>query len=385
MALNGNTLGDAALAADTAGGLSYSPDTKARARARWAAVATIIDAEIADALGPGATLLASNANGEGASLVGIEDAATKLVGATVEAALAELALSMGHSGVSAATEIAAGVLTVTGLGSALRADVEGGAAASDDLDTITGLGDGGFAFLTLNDAARNVVVKHGTGNILCPGGFDITLDALGDTVALFQMGANVNAIPWRLASLSDGGLGAALASAANGQGASRIAIEDAGTLITASTVEGALTENRAVANTALLGIPTSTDNGIYATPAPTALGDVSAGVTLTTAQILTGILTCDNATAGNGAVTLPAAADFVAAVAAAKGSAAAVGDSLEFRLLNLSAVGGDTATLTAGGATLVGNAVCAIAEATRFMARITNATGGTEAYSVYRV
>lgn len=91
MALNGNTLGDAALAADTAGGLSHSPDTKARARARWAAVATIIDAEIADALGPGATLLASNANGEGASLVGIEDAATRFTGTDAETALAECA------------------------------------------------------------------------------------------------------------------------------------------------------------------------------------------------------------------------------------------------------------------------------------------------------
>jgi len=53
--------------------------------------ATAAAALIADALGPGATLLASTANGEGASLVGIEDAAARFTGTDAEAALAECA------------------------------------------------------------------------------------------------------------------------------------------------------------------------------------------------------------------------------------------------------------------------------------------------------
>lgn len=345
-------------------------------------------AAVADALGPGATLLASTANGEGASLVGVEDALGLLDAVTAEAAFAELALSMGHSGISAATELVGGVLDATGLGSALRADVEGGAAASDDLDTISGLADGVLAFLTLTDAGRNIVVKHGTGNLSCPGGFDVTLDALGDVVGLFQMGVTINVIPWRLASLSGGGLGAALASAANGQGASRVAIEDAGGLITAANVEGALAENRGAIDVLELAVPNAAVMGIFTTPAP--VSQAGAG-TLTAAQVLDGVVY-----GGPGgpaaALTLPTAADLVAGFTSAKGSAAVVGDSCKLSVTSTNATGGEQWELTmgAGGTALVGDMTVGVngtarEEVGEFLIRLTNVGGGTEAYDVIRV
>jgi len=350
--------------------------------------ATEAAALIADALGPGATLLASTDLGEGAALVGVHDSEGLLDATTAEAAFAELALSMGHSGISAATEIVGGVLTVTGLGSALRAEVEGAVAASDDLDTITGLGDGGFAFLTLTDAGRNVVVKHGTGNVSCPGGFDVTLDALGDVVGLFQMGATVNAFPWRLASLNGGGLGAALNSAANGQGASRIAIEDADGIITAASVEGAIAENRGAIDVLELAVPNAATGGIYTTPAPFNQAGVG---TLTAAQVLDGVV-YGAPVGGAVALTLPTAADLVAGFTAEKGSAAAIADSCQLSVINTTATGGETweVTMGAGGTALAGNMTVGLMGAAQaqsgiFLIRLTNVTPAAEAYDVIRV
>jgi len=49
------------------------------------------------------------------------------------------------------------------------------AAATDDLDTITAGADGQVLLLRLNNAARLVTVKHGTGNISTTTGLDFTL------------------------------------------------------------------------------------------------------------------------------------------------------------------------------------------------------------------
>jgi len=50
-------------------------------------------------------------------------------------------------------------------------------AASDDLDTINGLSDGDVIFFRSNHTDRTVVIKNGTGNIICMSGADISLDS----------------------------------------------------------------------------------------------------------------------------------------------------------------------------------------------------------------
>jgi hypothetical protein len=57
-----------------------------------------------------------------------------------------------------------------------------GAAASDDLDTITAPAAGENWLVTIRplSSAQNVVLKHGTGNLALPGGKDYTLDLITD-------------------------------------------------------------------------------------------------------------------------------------------------------------------------------------------------------------
>lgn len=71
--------------------------------------------------------------------------------------------------------IASGAITITGGNHTV--DTEGD-AASDDLETITGLADGEILFITAADASREVVIKHGSGNIRLNGGIDFALDNL---------------------------------------------------------------------------------------------------------------------------------------------------------------------------------------------------------------
>lgn len=65
-----------------------------------------------------------------------------------------------------------------------------GAAASDDLDSLTGGIEGQQMLLKLADASHNVVIKHGIGANLfaCPGAADITLDVLTDWVLVEHNG-----------------------------------------------------------------------------------------------------------------------------------------------------------------------------------------------------
>jgi len=81
--------------------------------------------------------------------------------------------SLGSSSGGAVT-IASGVITPSRTNQ--QVDTEG-AAASDDLDTITGTGlQGGTLFIIRSvSSTRDVVIKHGTGNIRCLGSADITL------------------------------------------------------------------------------------------------------------------------------------------------------------------------------------------------------------------
>lgn len=77
--------------------------------------------------------------------------------------------------------IATGAVTVTQ--NYHRIDTEG-ASSSDDLDTITAMSEAHLLILRTVSGARNVVIKHGTGNIRCAGGADILLDNPWDMVLM---------------------------------------------------------------------------------------------------------------------------------------------------------------------------------------------------------
>jgi hypothetical protein len=102
----------------------------------------------------------------------------------VKTRLARLMDGPGNLSLKAATTltISGGIITATQ--NYHRVDTQS-SAATDDLDTITAAAAEGFVLrLRANNTARTVVIKHGTGNISCPGGQDITLDTNGVIVDL---------------------------------------------------------------------------------------------------------------------------------------------------------------------------------------------------------
>lgn len=117
------------------------------------------------------------------------------------------------------------------------------------------------------------------------------------------------------------------------------------------------------------------------TPAPTTLAD--AAVTLTAAQVQSGIVVMTPTAARN--ITLPSAASLAAVCTA-------VGDSLDFHVVNL---GADTVHLTvvSPSTAITGYAVVRDSDPTaaadsgsaHFRVRMTNVGSGTEAYSTIRL
>ena len=115
---------------------------------------------------------------------------------------------------------------------------------------------------------------------------------------------------------------------------------------------------------------------VYPTTAPATHADAAA-VTYTAAELLGGLILRDCNGAGRSDVT-PTAAQLVAAVQGAR-----PGLSFEFSLLNNSS-GATTCTVTAGaGVTLSGTMTIAQNNIKRFLCRITNATAGSEAVTIY--
>jgi hypothetical protein len=104
------------------------------------------------------------------------------VAGTAATLLARLALSISPAGLlnfatSTGLTIASGSITPTQ--NFHRVDTEG-AAASDNLDTIGAGSDGQIIFMRTVSAARDVVIRHGVGNIVCPGLSNITLGETSD-------------------------------------------------------------------------------------------------------------------------------------------------------------------------------------------------------------
>lgn len=108
---------------------------------------------------------------------------------------------LSFSGTAQALTIASGAISANNV--KVTVDTEG-AAASDDLDTITASGGAGsFMFLRAVNDAHTVVLKHNTGNILCVGNADITLD---NTNAVVMMLYGVSdATKWTAFNLGTGG------------------------------------------------------------------------------------------------------------------------------------------------------------------------------------
>lgn len=102
------------------------------------------------------------------------------------------------SGSATALTIATGAVTLINNSSSYVLDTEG-AAATDDLDTISGGQDGQIIILNSANASRNVVVKHNTGNIYNPNAFNITLDLTTDLVVLRY---DATAVKWIVVSNS---------------------------------------------------------------------------------------------------------------------------------------------------------------------------------------
>lgn len=86
-------------------------------------------------------------------------------------------------------EIASGEITL-GTYNYINVDVEGGAASTDDLETITKAGayDGEIVVLKAANSARTVVCKDGSGNLRLNG--DMTLDNAQDRIMLMYDGTN---------------------------------------------------------------------------------------------------------------------------------------------------------------------------------------------------
>lgn len=159
------------------------------------------------------------------SLAPIPDAGSLFVQTTLALMLQELRTTMVSVATADATAVT-GALTLTQ--AVMTARGEG--AAADDVDTISGLADSGWAFLVTGAEAityRDNAV--GGGNVYTHGAASI-VTATGDMVLAVRSGSNVRVIPIMLAAgIPDGALAA---------------IPDAGSLFTATTLAAMLQEIR---------------------------------------------------------------------------------------------------------------------------------------------
>src|SRR4030042_188506 len=114
-------------------------------------------------------VLAADVNELQTAIVAIETELGTDPAGSAATVVARLAHSINNAGMlefdgAGALTISSGAVTVTQ--NFHKIDTEG-ASASDDLDTINGNTDGFFVVLRNTADARNVVIKHDTGNIYC--------------------------------------------------------------------------------------------------------------------------------------------------------------------------------------------------------------------------
>lgn len=131
-------------------------------------------------------VLADDVNALQVAVVAIEtelgtDPAGSLTDLATRLAVALSAAGLLNFKASAALTIASGAITATQ--NWHRVDTES-SAATDNLDTITAGADGQVLVIRSTNDARDIVIRHGVGNIVCNGGGNVTLGLTSDLAIL---------------------------------------------------------------------------------------------------------------------------------------------------------------------------------------------------------
>jgi hypothetical protein len=147
--------------------------------------------------------------------------------------------------------IAAGVITVAQAVHKIDTEAD---AASDDLDTINGFTADGLLVIRRENSGRAVVLKHNTGNILIPGGGDLSIPANGFVVLVYDASAS----KWR-ANVGSLGVQAASAVAITGGTIAGVTITGATALDFAAAAELTIAAGVVTATQALHRIDTEAD------------------------------------------------------------------------------------------------------------------------------
>ena len=123
--------------------------------------------------------------------------------------------------------IASGVITAGSRYSYLKVASEG-AAASDDLDTITftGVADGDIVVVTPSSASQTIVVKHGTGNIAGMGAADVSLAELADECWLKYNSRAAKYVVFAVSTLTSPPAGASYMPLAGGSFSGAVLVND---------------------------------------------------------------------------------------------------------------------------------------------------------------
>lgn len=112
------------------------------------------------------------------------------------------------------------------------------------------------------------------------------------------------------------------------------------------------------------------------TATPAAVTVASGNATLTSSQVLSGLIT--QTPAANSTLTLPTASALTSSFVNTQ-----IGDSFDIRVINLASATFTTTIAADASGSLVGNGVVSFASSGRFRVRFTNVSAGTQAYVVY--
>lgn len=147
----------------------------------------------------------------------------------VKTRLAVSLTAAGYLAFQAATGLTISGGAITASRNVHTVDTEGG-ASSDDLDTINGAATGFWLILRTTASARDIVVKHGTGNITCAGAADFTLsDITQFAYGYYDAGTST----WYLAHATTPGSGSGTVTA-SGTAADQVAFMSTATQITSN-------------------------------------------------------------------------------------------------------------------------------------------------------
>lgn len=307
------------------------------------------------------TDLASLAPGLGASMVGVEDAQGLITATNVEAALEELA-TLRVDLASTALAKGAALVSINDAGGHVTATTVEGAIAelAVAIGTIASVTDPDLAILaatTAGNGASRVAIQD-AGNLITATTVEGALAEIATNVATNTTSITANTTAIALRPLTTD-----LAAVTAAKGASLIGIQDAAAIIAATTVEGALAElaTSIAANTTAIALrPLTTDlAAVTAAKGASLVGIQDAGslIVATTVEAAFAELATNIAT-NTSAITLRPLTTDLAALTVGKG-AAMIGlqdvgayyatKNVEFALQQAGVAGTATIPLTRGG------------------------------------